>query len=183
MKSLCVKIFLTLVLLVGFAYGNVYAQDFSVWDGSLWKIKQTAKGVVFSNPDANEPPDGKARGTEQIWGIMTADVTGTNISIQFYEKGTGGACDPIDTIILTKQAGGPLGFVATVEKDVPDPFLSVRGLFYVSGKLKNATLQKGKITSLGGYILEAGWEDDVDLAAYGFNMSGTTVQGLGCTLP
>jgi hypothetical protein len=161
---------LALGLLIGFTCGTVYAQvDLSIWNNSLWQIKQTAKGVVFSDPTNEDlPPAGNARGTEQIWGVMT--VVGVNIYIQIYEN-LDGVCEAGDLIPLTYQEGGPLGFVATLEADTVDH--SVRGLFYISGKMKNGLLNTGKITSLGGYILQRDWFNPIDLAAYGFSLTGT----------
>jgi len=186
MKGTCVKIVLAFVLIIGFAYGNAYAQTtFSIWDGSLWKIKFTAKGVVFSDPTANEPPDGKARGTEQSWGVMTSNADGSAMTIQVYEQDDNGACVDGDLITLTKQYGGPLGFVATIESDTPEPdFASIRGLVYFTGKLKNDLLNTGKITTLGGYLLQQDWDILTDRAAYGFNLSGSLLkEPKGCLLP
>jgi hypothetical protein len=184
MKGTCVKIVLTLALLVGFTCGTVYAQDFSIWDGSLWKIKFTAKGVVFSNLD--NIPSGKARGTEQSWAIMSSNAAGDVMSLSIYGKDPDtGECELPQEIPLTLQFGGPLGFVATIESDSPEPnFESIRGLVYFTGKLKNAELNTGKITTLGGYNLQQDWDDPTDRAAFGFTLSGSLLkEPKGCLLP
>ena len=75
MKSLSVKIVLAFVLLIGFAYGNAYAQgvNFSIWDGSYWSTKFTAKGVLFSDPAT--PPNKKINETEKSWAIMISSAS------------------------------------------------------------------------------------------------------------
>lgn len=177
MKGTCIKIFLALALLVGFTCGTVYAQDFSIWDGSLWMIKFTAKGVVFSDQAAI--PDDKARGSEQSWAVMSSNAAGDAMSLEIYSKDPDTRlCDPETQVIpLTLQYGGPLGFVATIESDTPEPnFESIRGLVYFTGKLKNAELNTGKITTLGGYNLQQDWNDPTDRAAFGFTLSGTRLK-------
>ncbi len=179
MKSLSVKIFLASVLVIGLTCGTVYAQlDLSIWNNSMWQVKQTANGVVFSNPGMEDPPDGKARGTEQIWGVMT--VEGEDIFLQIYEK-MDGNCQAGDVIPITYLEGGNLGFVATIEVDVEGQ--SVYGLLYFSGKMKDEVLQTGKITSLGGYVLQQDWDIPTDFAAYGFTLKGTMLKKpKGCLL-
>lgn len=183
MKGTCVKIVLALALLVGFTCGTVFAQTFDIWDGSLWKMKQTAKGYYFEDENAPVSP-AKVRGTEQVWGIMTADATGENMSIVIYEAVGGGACELVDTITLLKKAGGPLEFFATFEMDVVDEIYAT-GLFSFTAKLKNNEFQKGKMTTLGAYALEQGFDVEEDLAVVGINISGTTVpeQAFKCPLP
>ena len=119
----------------------------------------------------DQPPDGKARGTEQIWGVMT--VAGEDIFIQVYEN-MDGNCQAGDVIPLTYQAGGPLGFVATIEVD--EEGQAVRGILYITGKIKDDVLQTGKITSLGGYVLQPDWANPSDFAAYGFTLKGTMLK-------
>ena len=182
MKSLSVKIVLVLALMIGFTCGSVYAQvDFTIWDGSLWKMKQTAKGYYFDDEKALEISS-KANGTEQVWGVMAANDIGDALSIAIYEKLENGACSLVDTFTLVKQAGGPLGFFATFEKDVADTIYA-HGLFYFTGKLKDAALQKGKMTTLGAFAVEQDFEVPGDLVVSGVNMSGTTVQELKCVMP
>lgn len=185
MKSLSVKIVLALALLIGFTCGTVHAQgvDFSIWDGSLWKIKQTGKGSYFADENALTS-SAKIRGTDQVWGVMAADATGENISIDTYEI-INGECQPMDTIPLVYQAGGPLEFYATFVIDEADVVYAT-GLFAFTAKLKNDALQKGKMTTLGAYALEQDFDENVgSLAVFGLNISGTTVleKAFKCPIP
>lgn len=182
MKGICVKIVLALTLLIGFTCGTVYAQTFDIWNNSMWKIKTTAKGVVFSDPTVI--PDGKARDKGQSWAIMYSNAAGDDITLQIYQKNPDtDECEEGELLTLTKQFGGPLGFVATIESEEADPLSSIRALLYFTGKLQDAALKTGKITSLGGYILEQGWDEDTDRAAYGFTLSGTWLkEPKGCLL-
>ena len=177
MKGTCVKIVLALALLVGFTCGTVSAQTFTDWDGTLWKIKQSAKGVLFTDPTANVPPDGKARGTEQVWAVMSSNAAGDVMSLSIYGKDPDtDECELPVEIPLTLQYGGPLGFVATIEADVP---IFIRGLFYFTGKWKDSTIQNGKLTTLGGYSIQGDWDDSDstdDIATFGFTMSGTMLK-------
>lgn len=182
MKNVYLKIFLFTALIIGLTCGVCVANgiDFSIWNGTLWQIKMTAKGVLFSDPNA--PPDKKARGTEQAWGVMSSDADGSAMSIQVYEKNDEGDCVEGDEILLTKWWGSPQGFIATVEATTSDPeFTYIRGLLYFTGKLKDNALNTGKITTLGGYTMQQGWDTETDIAAYGFTLSGTKLkQPKGC---
>jgi len=184
MKSLSVKIVLALALLIGFTCGTVYAQvDFTIWNNTYWKIKQTVKGVYFEDETALGSSE-KARGTEQVWGVMTANDVGDTISIAIYEGGAGEACDLIDTYTIVYKAGGPEEFYATFEMDVADDIYAT-GLLSFTAKLKNDVLQKGKMATLGAYALEQGFDVPDDLVVVGLNMSGSTiaVEKVKCTLP
>ena len=184
MKSLSIKIFLVLALLIGFTCGTVYAQvDFTIWDGSLWKIKQTAKGSYFEDENA-ATSSAKFRGTDQAWWVMTADATGENISIDTYEI-INGACEFMETITLEKQAGGPSEFYATFVIDEAEKVYAT-GLFSFTAKLKDNVLQKGKMTTLGAYALEQDFDEiEGSLAVFGLNISGTTVaeKAFKCQIP
>lgn len=184
MKSLTVKIFLTLALLIGFTCGTVYAQvDFTIWNNTYWKLKQTVKGVYFEDETAQSSTK-KARGTEQVWGVMTANEAGDAISLDIYEGGAGEHCDFINTFSIVKRAGGPEEFYATFEMDVVD-VLDATGLLSFTAKLKNNVLQKGKMTTLGAYALEQDFDKEGDMALVGVNMSGSTIdiEKVRCTLP
>lgn len=187
MKSLSVKIVLAFVLIIGFAYVNAYAQgvDFSIWNGSYWSTKFTAKGVLFSDPNANEPPNKKIKGTEKSWAIMSSTADGSAMALQFYQKNDRGECVEGDEIPITKMYGGPLGFVATITINEPEPdFNSARVLLYFTGKLKGEALTSGKIATLGGYVIEQDWDDVTDRAAFGVTLSGTLLkEPKGCLLP
>jgi hypothetical protein len=183
MKSLRVKIVLAIALLIGFTCGTVYSQDFTIWNNTYWKMKQTAKGYYFEDETALTS-SAKARGTEQVWGIMTANDIGDSISLAVYEGGAGEACELIDTFTIVKRAGGPEEFYATFEMDVADVIYAT-GLFSFTAKLKNEIFQNGKMTTLGAYALEQDFDVPNDLAVVGINMSGTTVsiEKVKCTLP
>lgn len=179
MKSMFLRMLLGMIVLVGLSTGVCEANgvDFSIWNGSLWKIKLTAKGVLFSNPSIPGPPDQKARGTEQSWGVMSSNADGSTMNIQVYEKNDAGDCVEGDLIPLTKWWGGPEGFIATIELSTGDPkFFMIRGLLNFIGKLKNNILNTGKIITLGGYVLQEDWDTDTDIAAYGFTLSGTLLK-------
>ena len=184
MKSLSVKIVLAFVLLIGFAYGNAYAQgvNFSIWDGSYWSTKFTAKGVLFSDPAT--PPNKKINETEKSWAIMISSADGSEMTLQFYQKNDRGECVKGDEIPITLMYGGPLGFVATITIDEPEPdFNSARVLLYFTGKLKGEALTSGKIATLGGYAIEQDWDDVTDRAAFGVTLSGTLLkEPKGCLL-
>lgn len=183
MKSLSVKIVLALALLIGFTCGSVYAQDFTIWNNTYWKIKQTVKGVYFEDETAPSSTE-KARGTEQVWGVMTADAGGENISLSVYEGGAGENCEFIDTFTIVKKAGGPEEFYATFEMDKADEIYAT-GLFSFKAKVKNSEFKKGTMTTLGAYALEQDFDVQNDLVVVGLNMSGFTidVEKVRCNLP
>jgi len=187
MKSLSVKIVLALALLIGFTCGTVYAQvDFTIWNNTYWKMKQTVKGVYFEDENAAGSCE-KARGTEQVWGVMTANDVGDTISLAIYEGGAGENCTeviPPSPLTIVREAGGPEEFYATFVADVAGQ-LYATGLLSFTAKLKNDVLQKGKMTTLGAYALEQGLDVPDDLAVVGLNISGSTiaVEKVRCTLP
>lgn len=184
MKGLSVKIVLALALLIGFTCGSVYAQvDFTIWNNTYWKMKQTVKGVYFEDETAMSSSE-KARGTEQVWGVMTANDVGDTISLAIYEGGAGENCDLIDTFTIVKRAGGPEEFYATFEMDVVDK-LYATGLLSFTAKMKNTEFKNGKMTTLGAYALEQYLDVPNDLAVIGLNMSGSTIdiEKVKCTLP
>lgn len=180
MRNLSLKMVLALALLVGFTCGTVYAQDYTIWNNTLWKVKQTIKGSYFGVE--TNPTFVKLNNSQQVWGVMTSDETGDNISFVMYKGGKGEVCTLYGGFTLVKQAGSPVGFFADFLADVPGVTYSA-GLMQFTTKLKNGEFKKGTFKSLGAYSLLYGVLGPGDLAVVGLTMSGTTVDEVKCTLP
>lgn len=173
----CAKLFLAVVLIMGFHIGTAGAQgvpeDLAKWDGSTWQITMTSKGYEFEPID--EEPSAKVRGTVKFWGVMSIEggLTPTGeIQITFYEpkKGENGECVPsaiINGLALNYVAGSGLSFAAEG--------VDLMGVFYFTGK-ENAAGLKGKVATLGAYQAAG-----VPFEAYGINLKGTT-KALACTI-
>jgi hypothetical protein len=157
--------------------------DLSLWNGSFWRITNAMAGCYFSDDAVNDytGPDGVFDHTVVLWGIVTADVTGTFI-VDIYSKGSGGRCTLHKTLDLSYIAGSPLGFVASYEISETNNYSN--GLLYIKGKLDRtgAELQSGSIETIGQYVKETNINvpPGGDRMAYRVINRGTRVKKLGC---
>jgi hypothetical protein len=186
MKRLLKKIVLSMCFIMFLLVSTSEAQappDLSLWNGTLWRITNAMAGCYFSDDAVNDfnGPDGVFDHTVVLWGIVTADMTGTFI-VNIYSRDSGGNCTLYETLDLSYIAGSPLGFVATYEISETNNYSN--GLLYVKGKLDSTgtELQSGNIETLGQYVKATNINVPLggDRMAYRVINRGTKVKKIGC---
>lgn len=173
--SLCIGFIALAFLVVGVFAGPASAQvppDFSVWDGSLWQIKQTGKGLYWA-PGANGAYTRKFSGSDSIYGVLeTEGMTGTvNLYLFEYVKGNE-FCDYMDRIPLNYVRGNELNFLTSFYAANGS---LIAGAVYFSGTQEGGSIKKGNVTSVGAVVIEQGFDAAGDLAAYGLTLKGKVI--------
>jgi hypothetical protein len=89
MKKLYRKLFVALCFATLFSADLCEAQalpDFSRWNGMLWKLSSHVNCYYFSDVDSQQLPDDKIQSPETLWGITTADISGTFTTLIYMRK-------------------------------------------------------------------------------------------------
>lgn len=177
--------FVTLLFVAGGVFaGPATAQvpDFSVWEGSLWQIKQTGKGLYWS-PSAEGAYTRKFAGSETVYGILeTAGMTGT-VNLYLFEYVRGNEfCEYITMIPLNYVRGNSLNFLAS--------FYEMNGALkagavYFSGTQEAGSIKKGNVVSVGVVTVQSEFDYPGDLAALGLTLKGKVIteKQLKCRIP
>lgn len=152
---------------------KAWSPDLSMWNGSLWKIKQTVKGYYWSPDDyPSSAPTRKLSTSDSLYGLMTA--SGTTAELYLYEFVQGEEfCEYITSIPLEWMAGPEANFLASfnIENGIWHA-----GLVYFSGKVDESGLVSGKVESVGALTLEQSFDEDGDLAAGAVTLKGKTIK-------
>lgn len=185
------KIILCTVLLVGFFLassmylGMAQAQtppDLSIWDGSLWQIKQAAKGFYWMPGSLETAPYRKVALSESVYGVLTAEITGT-VNLSVFELVQGQEmCEYFGTFPLTYVAGDRLNFATRFNIESGN---WNAGLVYFTGTLDGPTLKGGKVESLGTVAIQQDYGYPGDVAVIEITLKGKTIAEtkLKCLIP
>lgn len=181
--SMCVKVFLAMVLIMGVYAGTAAAQvpaGLTIWQDSPWQLSAKVKGYEFDDPAS--PPSDKVSGSVKFQAVMNVVQAGDPlaptgvIEITLYEAGKD-ACEisAFGTLVLNFVAGDSTAFIAESDPDASTQ--PIKGLFYFSGK-ESKKGWSGKVETLAAYLTA-----DFDP----FEGIGATIKGsikdLKCTLP
>lgn len=178
--SMCVKVFLAMVLIMGVYAGTAAAQapaDLTIWQDSQWQLSAKVKGYEFDNPAA--PPSGKVSGSEKLQAVMNVVQDGGVptgvIEITLYEAGKD-ACELYGTLVLNFVTGDSTAFIAESDPEASTP--PIKGLFYFSGK-ESKKGWTGKAETLAAYLYA---DLDDPFEGIGLTIKGS-IKELKCTPP
>lgn len=159
--------------------------DFSLWNGTLWKLTTAQWGYYFSDEAVEDfaPSDGRIAYSGPQWGVISADEMG-NFSINIYVRGTGGFCALLETLNISYVAGNNINFVGRY--DISEPTSVASGLMFVRGKMDKdgVEIKSGTIEPLGQYVMSTDiyFPPGGDRGAARVEFRGSKVSKLGCTL-
>lgn len=181
--SMCVKVFLAMVLIMGVYAGTAAAQvpaGLAIWQDSPWQLSAKVKGYEFDDPAS--PASGKVSGNVKFQAVMNVVQAGDPqvptgvIEITLYEAGKDAcAVSAFGTLVLNFVAGDSTAFMA--ESDPVASTAPIKGLFYFSGKEKKSSWT-GKVETLAAYV----YADLDPFEGLGLTIKGS-IKDLKCTLP
>jgi hypothetical protein len=171
------------LLLIALCSGAAQAQvDLTIWNGSLWQVKQTIKGFYWGEASPQTSPGRSIGGSDSAYGVLTLGAPSVILNLYLYIPGIE-ECQYFMTIPLSYVAGSDLDFIGLYYREDLPAFDA--GLLRFSGTSDEGTLKKGKVASLGAITIQEGFDDAGDLLVSGLIIKGKVIQQkqLKCQIP
>lgn len=171
------------LLLITLCSGAAQAQvELTIWDGSLWQLKQTIKGFYWGDASPQTLPGRSIGGSDTAYAVLTLGPPSVILDLYLYIPGLD-ECQYFMTIPLSYIAGSALDFIGLYYREALPAFDA--GLLRFSGTSDGGTLKKGKVTSVGALTIQEGFDDPGDLLVSGMVIKGKVIQQkqLKCQIP
>jgi hypothetical protein len=171
------------LLLIALCSGTAQAQvDLTIWDGSLWQLKQTIKGFYWGDASPQTAPGRNISGSDTAYAVLTLGPPSVVLTLYLYIPGVD-ECQPFMTIPLGYVAGSALDFIGLYYREALPAFDA--GLLRFTGTSDGGTLKKGKVASVGALTIQEGFDDPGDLLVSGLVIKGKVIQQkqLKCQIP
>jgi hypothetical protein len=171
------------LLLIALCSGAAQAQvDLTIWDGSLWQLKQTIKGFYWDDASPQTLPGRSIGGSDSAYAVLTLGPPSVILNLYLYIPGVD-ECQYFMTIPLSYIAGSELDFIGLYYREALPAFDA--GLLRFSGTSDGGTLKKGKVASVGAITIQEGFDDPGDLLMSGLVIKGKVIQQkqLKCQIP
>jgi hypothetical protein len=171
------------LILIALCSGAAQAQvDLTIWDGSLWQLKQTIKGFYWSDPSPKTGPGRSIGGSDSAYAVLTLGAPSVILNLYLYIPGLD-ECQYFMTIPVSYVVGSELDFIGLYYREALPAFDA--GLLRFSGTSDGGTLKKGKVASVGALTIQEGFDDPGDLLVSGLVVKGNVIQQkqLKCQIP
>ncbi len=172
------------LLLIALCTGAAQAQvDLTIWDGSLWKVKQIIKGFYWDETSPQTLPGRGIGGSDWAYGVLTLGAPSVILNLYRYIPGEED-CQYFMTIPLSYVAGSELDFIGLYYYDEALPAFDA-GLLRFSGTSDEGVLKKGKVASLGALTIKEDFNNPGDLLVSGMVIKGNVIKQkqLKCQIP
>lgn len=161
------------------------APDLSMWNGSLWQIKQTVKGLYWGAGSPRTTMGRNIAGSDTAYGILNADGEGLTLTLYEYMKGQP-VCEKLMTIPFTYLVGSSVDLVGKyIAEDDPPGMAFNAGLVRFTGTNEGGVITKGKVASIGAFSVQEGFDTAGDLVVLGLVIKGKVIKEnqLKCQIP
>jgi hypothetical protein len=172
------------LLLIALSSGAAQAQvDLTIWNGSLWQLKQTIKGFYWGDASQDTVPGRSIGGSDSAYAVLTLGAPSVILNLYLYIPGIQ-ECQYFMTIPLSYVAGSELDFIGLYYYDEALPAFDA-GLLRFVGTSSEGTLKQGKVTSVGALTIQGGFDNPGDLLVSGLIIKGKVIQQkqLKCQIP
>lgn len=171
------------LLLIALSSGAAQAQvDLTIWNGSLWQLKQTIKGFYWGDASQDTVPGRSIGGSDSAYAVLTLGAPSVILNLYLYIPGIQ-ECQYFMTIPLSYVAGSELDFIGLYYREALPAFDA--GLLRFVGTSSEGTLKQGKVTSVGALTIQGGFDNPGDLLVSGLIIKGKVIQQkqLKCQIP
>lgn len=171
------------LLLIALCSGAAQAQvDLTIWDGSLWRVKQIINGFYWDDASPQTVAGSRIGGSDWAYGVLNLGAPSVVLTLYLYIPGEQ-ECQYFMPIPLSYVAGSELDFIGLYYREALPAFDA--GLLRFSGTSDGGVLKKGKVASVGALTIQEGFNESGDLLVSGLVIKGNVIKPkqLKCQIP